>query len=122
MTFAEVIVDRPIIKRERRSFVDVPDEGDIPFPEAVELAAAEAFAPDNPLALTFHYQIPAHLADQIQPGQLVAVPFRTEQLPAVVVGLSETAPVDQTRPIAALLDPTPMLTPAQREPGPLAGR
>ncbi len=113
MTFAEVIVDRLIIKRNRRSFVDTPDEGDIPFPEAVELAAAEAFAPDNPLALTFHYQIPPHLADQIQPGQLVAVPFRTEQLPAVVVGLSETAPVDQTRPIAALLDPTPMLTPAQ---------
>jgi len=113
MTFAEVIVDRPIIKRDQRSFSDTFDDADIPYPEAVDLAAAETFAPDNPLALTFHYEIPPHLADHIQPGQLVAVPFRTEQLPAVVVGLSETAPVDYTRPIAAILDPVPALTPAQ---------
>jgi primosomal protein N' len=105
--YAEVIIDRPIIKRDRRSFVDAPEDADIPYPEVAE---DESFAANNPLALTFHYQVPAHLVGQIQPGQLVAVPFRTEQLPAVVVSLSETSPVDQTKSIAAILDPEPVLT------------
>ncbi|MBI1879786.1 MAG: hypothetical protein HYR94_16445, partial [Chloroflexi bacterium] len=106
-------MDRPIIKRDRRSFVDAPNAAGIPYPEVAELAEDESFAANNPLALTFHYQVPAHLAGQIQPGQLVAVPFRTEQLPAVVVSLSETSPVNQTKPIAAILDPEPVLTPMQ---------
>ncbi|GIK38897.1 MAG: primosomal protein N' [Chloroflexota bacterium] len=111
--FAEVVVDRPIIKRDRRSFVDAPEDADISYPEVSELAEDESFSANNPLALTFHYAVPAHLAGQIQPGQWVAVPFRSEQLPAIVVGLSETSPVDETKPIADILDPMPVLNPAQ---------
>lgn len=113
MMFAEVIVDRPIIKRDRRSFVDASEDADIPYPEAAELAEDESFSANNPLALTFHYEVPAHLAGQIKPGQLVAVPFRSEQLPAIVVGLSETSPVDETKPIAEILDPEPVVNAAQ---------
>ncbi len=106
--FAEVVVDRPIVKRDGRNFVNTPEDANLPYPEDTEQAED-----DNPLALTFHYHIPSPLANQIQPGHLVAVPFRTQQLMAIVVGLSETSPVDETRPIAALLDPAPVLSPAQ---------
>lgn len=98
--YAEVVVDRPIIKHNRRGFMDMPEDEEIS-------------SPANPLALTFHYHLPLHLADQLQPGHLVAVPFRNQQLMAVVVGLSETSPVDETKPIAAILDPVPVLSPAQ---------
>jgi primosomal protein N' (replication factor Y) len=111
--YAEVIVDRPIIKRDRRSFVDAPEDEAIPYPEVAEPADSEASSANNPLGLTFHYAVPADLAGEIQAGQLVAVPFRTEQLPAIVVSLSQTSPVDQTKSIAAILDPAPVLNPTQ---------
>ncbi len=106
--YAEVIVDRPIIKRDQREYDEVR------FPESVEPEGpADEVLPDNPLALTFHYRIPPHLAAQIQPGQMVAVPFRSEQLTGVVVALSETSPIEATKPIADILDATPVLSPAQ---------
>jgi primosomal protein N' (replication factor Y) len=111
--YAEVVVDRPIVKRDRRSFVGTPEDADLPYPETAELAEDESFSANNPLALTFHYAVPAHLTGQIQPGQWVAVPFRSEQLPAIVVTLSESSPVDETKAIADILDPVPVLNPAQ---------
>ncbi|MCB0214081.1 MAG: hypothetical protein KDJ52_32385, partial [Anaerolineae bacterium] len=112
--YAEVVVNRPIVKRDRRRFVDLPEDDAIPAPEMGE-ASPEQDVPedDNPLALAFHYHIPPHLIDQLQVGHLVAVPFRTQQLMGVVVGLSEISPVDNTRPIEAILDPVPALTPGQ---------
>jgi primosomal protein N' (replication factor Y) len=110
--YAEVVVDRPIIKRQRRDFVDTPAEADLPYPENAE-EEVEHDRPDNPLALAFHYRVPPHLAGQIQPGQWVAVPFRTEQLTGIVVTLSETSPIEETKPIVAILDPVPMLNGAQ---------
>ena len=80
MKYAEVVVDRHIVKRDRRAFIDTPEDADVLFPE-VE-AGAEDDGPngpasnENPLALTFHYHIPAALRDQLRPGHLVAVPFR----------------------------------------------
>lgn len=112
--YAEVVVDRPVIKPNRRSFVETPEDENIPYPE---MAATGADVPveqlPNPLAVTFHYHLPPHLAGKIQVGHLVAVPFRTQQLAAIVVGLHETAPVEETRPVEALLDPVPVVTPAQ---------
>jgi primosomal protein N' (replication factor Y) len=113
VAYAEVVVNRPIIKRSRRSFIETPEDAEISNPELANLAGAEAQSDENPLGLTFHYHVPAHLADKIQVGQLVAVPFRTQQLMAMVVNLSPTAPVENTRPIAAILDPEPVATPAQ---------
>ena len=113
--YAEVVVDRPIIRRDRRSFVDAPEDEHIPLPEveAIDQLDGSVEVEENPLALTFHYHIPAELAGRLQVGHLVAVPFRTQQLTAIVVGLSDTAPVADTRPIAAMLDPTPVVTSAQ---------
>lgn len=108
--FVEVIVDRPIIKRSRQDFADFPEEEDVPLPE---LASHEGLTAENPLGLTFHYHLPPSLEGKIQVGHLVAAPFRSQQLMAVVIGLSDTAPVEDTRPVAALLDPEPVLTPAQ---------
>lgn len=113
--YVEVVVDRPIIKRHRRDFVDIPEDADVPLPEEDGLIEDDQPADDNPLALTFHYHLPPHLIESIQVGHLVAVPFRTQQLMALVVGLSDSSPVETTRPVAAILDPAPVLTPAQIE-------
>lgn len=105
--YAEVVVDRPIV---RRSYTR-PDS--LPEPDVEPVAPDERETGENPLALTFHYHIPPELAGQVRPGHLVAVPFRQQQLQAIVVQLSDTSPVEQTRPIAAILDPVPVLTPGQ---------
>jgi primosomal protein N' (replication factor Y) len=68
----------------------------------------------NPLGVTFSYAIPEDLRQQIALGQLVEVPFRKGTLQAVVVGLSDVPPPDiETRPLASILDPAPVLTPVQ---------
>ncbi|MDH3675965.1 MAG: hypothetical protein OES12_10770, partial [Anaerolineae bacterium] len=66
--YAEVIVNRPIIRSAKRAFVDVPEDANIPLPE-LESGRHEAAPPDdNPLALTFHYHVPTRLAAQIRVG------------------------------------------------------
>ena len=113
--YAEIVVDRPIVKPNKRSFVDTPEDADIPFPEVETTTddAASVEAGQNPLAVTFHYHVPAHLAGQIRIGHLVAIPFRNQQLTGIVVGLSDHSPIEQTKPVAAILDPIPVVTPAQ---------
>jgi primosomal protein N' (replication factor Y) len=104
--FAEIVVNRPIVKRTRQNSVDAPE-----LSETDEDNSPGAKA----LALTFHYHIPPHLVDVLCVGHLVAVPFRTQQLQGVVVRLSEVSPVEDTKPVAAILDPDPVLSPAQIE-------
>lgn len=111
--FAEIVVNRPIVKRTRQNFAEVAEQA-APLPELSE-PGEDASPDDNPLALTFHYHVPAHLVEVLCVGHLVAVPFRTQQLQGVVVGLSEVSPVEETKPIAAILDPDPVLSPAQLE-------
>ncbi len=117
MTFkyAEIVVDRPIVKPSRRSFVETPADRTIPYPEIAAMDNVDGTAPEsiNPLATTFHYHIPSHLTERLRPGHLVAVPFRNQQLTGVVVRLTDHSPVEQTKPVAALLDPEPVVTPAQ---------
>lgn len=106
--YVEVVVDRTITRQPR------PPAEEPPYPEVASLTEENRRPPaDNPLAVTFHYHAPPHLVDQLQPGHQVVVPFRRKQLTAIVVGFSETAPVDYTRPVADILDPVPMLTPTQ---------
>ncbi len=112
--YAEIVVNRPIIKRTRRDFVNTSEDADIPSPEMDTADEKESPPVDkNPLALTFHYHLPPGMAEQIQVGHLVSVPFRTQQLMGVVVNLSHTSPIDNTRPVTAILDDEPALTPAQ---------
>ena len=61
----------------------------------------------------FDYHLPADLAGRVQPGCLLVVPFGRQMVQGVVVRLVEEAQVQLTRPVEALLDPLPVLTPAQ---------
>jgi len=63
------------------------------------------------LQQTFHYSVPERLRDQVLLGQLVWVPFGARQLPGIVLDLSETSPVAETRDILEIIDPFPVLTP-----------
>jgi primosomal protein N' (replication factor Y) len=66
---------------------------------------------------TFHYHLPNELVGQVSPGHLVTAPFGHRQVQGIVLSLSETSPVPETKPIQMLLDPKPVLTPAQLELG-----
>ena len=53
----------------------------------------------------FDYHLPPNLAGTVVPGCLVVVPFGRQMVQGVVVRLVEEAQVQQTRPVASLLDP-----------------
>jgi primosomal protein N' (replication factor Y) len=98
--YCDVVVNRPILRHRVMPDADYAQERD----------TQEA----NPLGVTFSYAIPEDLRQQIALGQLVEVPFRQGTLQAVVVGLSDAPPPDiETRPLASILDPAPVLTPVQ---------
>ncbi len=106
--YAEVVVNLPIVRRSRHSLAHTSS------PPAKKTGAGHpAEAENSHLAVTFHYHLPTHLEQRLQVGHLVAVPFRIQQLTAVVVALSESSPVEETKPVIALLDEEPVLTEAQ---------
>jgi len=105
--YAEVVVNRAIIKSSDIDLDTLPDESDAP---PLDLTSTE-----NPFAFTFHYEIPPALRKKLEIGQWVAVPFRSQTLTAIVVGFSKTSPFDETRPLIEILDNTPVVTPAQIE-------
>jgi primosomal protein N' (replication factor Y) (superfamily II helicase) len=77
-------------------------------------AGDESGGDDAPLGVTFHYSVPAHLADVLRPGHLVWVPFGREELHGVVLVLVDEAPEGvRTRALIDLVLPEPVLTPAQ---------
>ena len=61
----------------------------------------------------FDYSVPADI--QALPGCLVMVPFGAQTVQGIILRLSDTASVAQVRPISALLDTEPVLTPLQLE-------
>ncbi len=69
----------------------------------------------DPLGHTFHYAIPAPLQGHLRVGHMVRVPFGPRVLQGIVVRLADSSPVAETRDIEALLDPQPVLSPAQIE-------
>lgn len=65
-----------------------------------------------PVHGTFHYHLPPGV--EAEAGQLVQVTFGTAQQYGVIIGVEEMPPdAPATRPIDAILDPRPTLTPAQ---------
>jgi primosomal protein N' (replication factor Y) len=64
---------------------------------------------------TFDYHLLPSLQGQVEPGHLVTAPFGHRIVQGVVVNLLERPSVAETRPIEGLLDPEPVLTPAQLE-------
>lgn len=63
----------------------------------------------------FHYHLPPELEGLIQAGQLVEVPFGRQQVQGVVLRFVDTPEIPQTKPVTALLDPLPVLFPAQMQ-------
>ncbi len=57
----------------------------------------------------FDYTVPPDLESQVRPGVLVVVPFRNRVLPGMVMGLTATPAVPETRPIHSVLLPEPVL-------------
>ena len=66
-----------------------------------------------PVRGTFHYHIPSNGLPKILPGHLVTVGFGQRSVQGVVIALSKSAPVPETKPIVNVLDPLPVLTQAQ---------
>ena len=73
----------------------------MPFAEVAVNAAA-------PLRQTFTYRVPDGLP--VAPGQAVYVPFGSRTLQGIVVDLREQSEFAQTRDIADLIDPRPLLS------------
>lgn len=63
----------------------------------------------------FHYHLPAELVGQVTPGSLVVAPFGKRQVQGIVLRLLSKAEVAETRAIESVLDPLPVVTPAQIE-------
>jgi len=80
------------------------------LPQYVEIAVN---VPGN--TGTFDYHLPQDLQGSVQPGSLVVVPFGPQRVQGVVVQLKGEASVPETRPVESLLDPLPVVTPAQME-------
>jgi len=70
-------------------------------------------AVNTPVDHTFHYHIPDALVDRLEIGHLVRVAFRTAMQPGIIVGFSDSSPVDYSKPIIETLDPLPVVSEAQ---------
>src|SRR5512140_1494765 len=63
----------------------------------------------------FDYHLPPELEGLVQPGHLVRVPFGAQMAQGVVLEHVGQPAVSQTRGVEELIDPLPVLTPAQIE-------
>lgn len=63
----------------------------------------------------FDYHLSADLAGQVEPGSLVVVPFGQREVQGVVLRLLSHPGVKETKPVLGLVDPQPVITPAQME-------
>lgn len=60
---------------------------------------------------SYHYHLPPELVGSVEPGSLVIVPFGSQRVQGVVMRFIETPEVADTRPVEALVDEKPALTP-----------
>ncbi len=81
-----------------------------PLAPAVHHEPGPLLAP-SARARTFTYAIPERLSGRIAVGQLVWVPFGVRRLQGVVVGLSDTSPVETTKDIESVVEQLPFLSP-----------
>jgi primosomal protein N' (replication factor Y) len=58
---------------------------------------------------TFSYHLPAHLAGRVLPGNLVIIPFGSQQVQGIVTRLLNEPDVPETRPVDELVDEIPVL-------------
>lgn len=65
----------------------------------------------------FHYHVPPELHDAVEPGRLVEVPFGPRRVQGLVIALSSSAPVSETRPVKRVRFAGPVLDAHQLELG-----
>ena len=70
---------------------------------------------DDHLTRAFHYLVPESLRPTTRVGQLVWIPFGRQHLQGVIVRFDEKSPVEETREIAQIVDPEPVLSPVHIE-------
>ncbi len=70
---------------------------------------------EAPVEGTFHYHVPSDLAAVLRVGHFVEVQFGQRLAQGIVVGLGESSPVEETKPIITLIDPDPVVEPYQIE-------
>lgn len=97
MRYAEVAVNVPIYPYGRKQ--DIAGESPTDVRERLQR--------------TFHYAVPAEWEERLRPGQLVQVPFGKGPAQGIVVALSDSSPVPETRYLTAILEEQPAVTPAQ---------
>lgn len=66
---------------------------------------------DIPQSFTYH--LPPELIDDVIPGHMVRVPFRTGQEAGIVVRIHQDRPEFATKPVIDVLDAQPVLSPIQ---------
>lgn len=88
--YAVVVVNAVVTRRITSEQPDDTDDDDL-----------------NRLSRAFHYLVVP--GQEVQPGQLVWVPFRTRTLQGVIIALDDSAPVDYVRPLLRIADPEPVL-------------
>ena len=82
------------------------------FAEVVVFSPVKASA-TSAVTHAFTYHLPDELQGRLTVGSLVVVPFGPRRLYGIVAALSDESPVPETRPVESLVDPDPVLTPAQ---------
>src|SRR5450759_5069544 len=65
------------------------------------------------LTASYTYSIPEALSGRLKIGHLVTVRFGAQRTQGIVAGLADSTPLKQVSPIECLIDPEPVLTPAQ---------
>ncbi len=70
-------------------------------------------AVNAPIHHTFDYLVPPHLLSRLMVGHLVQVRFRTGIEYGIVLDMRETSAIEEPKAIEAILDPQPVVTPAQ---------
>ena len=63
------------------------------------------------MRLMLHYDVPANMVGRLAPGHLVRVPLRGKEHFGIVIALSSSSPVANTRPLLELVHPLPAITP-----------
>jgi primosomal protein N' (replication factor Y) len=67
------------------------------------------------VAEVYHYHLPEELQQDIAAGQLLEVPFGTQQVQGILIRRIDQPEVAETKPVTAVLDRRISLTPAQIE-------
>ena len=64
---------------------------------------------EAPLEGTFHYDVPTDLRARLRAGHLVEVEFGRRLAQGIILRFDDTAPVEETKPIIALIDEEPVV-------------